>query len=181
MKTYGFVLILFILLDSVAYGQSSEEKTFAKTLKEDSGPLCSNFKLFKTQATFCLEDPNTKILYQFEYNIEPQIKTLILSAYNVGKKEFTKKMNSEIRTDGVMRTATMSDPQLYTKTWPLNANNSDEAYFLAMITLDLKYNSSRPDDHTPIGNFLLNLYHHLGMTPVAEQKLLPKDLSPDKK
>lgn len=193
MRSPIFVVFGFVFLLCSASYSFAETKEFNDRLKQDSGPLCDDFKISKTLTIFCLENPNTKTLYKFNYSLEFQDKSselksknLTLSVYSLEKKAFVQKMEAKLSVNGIARTASLDAPKLYSTnptTWPIVSkdNHSDESFFLSMIILDFGDQEITPDNETPEGRFLLNTYHHLGMTPIADQKLLPTNWPPDTK
>lgn len=196
MNKYPLIIIASVFLaSSFALGFSDDGPDYTKQLKEDSGPLCTNFKVTKSQTIFCLQDPSTKTLYQFDYSItspsnDGAKKILILSVYNPAKKQFDLKMTANVSTDGKSRTGTIIDPGLHwNNTYPLEDKYdgkfpSDEAYFHAILTDDLyptrqaKDPTLGPKSYTPEAKFLISVFNHLAMTPIAQQKLLESNSLP---
>src|SRR5580704_8716106 len=162
MKKNAFLVFsLGFLISSLVYGDFEDPADYSSQLKADSGPQCSHFTIGKDIAIFCLKDPTTQVLYQFEYGINenPREKILKLSTYDSGKSQFIPKMTATLVVTGKVRQAALDDPGLtWHVTLPIldNAKNaSDEAYFHAMVTHDLypkrqsKDPSLGPKSNTP--------------------------------
>jgi hypothetical protein len=185
MKKNAFLVFTFgFLMSSFAFGDFEDPTDYSSQLKADSGPQCSHFTVGKDLTIFCLKDPTTQVLYQFEYSINgnPREKILKLSTYDPRISQFVPKMTATLAVVGKVRQATLDDPKLsWHATLPLldsDKNAPDESYFHAMVTDDLyptrqtKDPTLGPKSSAPEAKFMMGVFNHLAMTPVAQQKLL---------